>query len=116
MLLTLLPTRVLQIVVRASEELLGKLGYDVRIVVLAREYVQVHCIRLIREVRGDKGCLDELCHRISRYPLVFAEIHDEALSKPFHFDELTELNDKPLDLIRTADCFGIASVDVNRRV
>jgi len=112
----LFPARVVQVVVRCFEEFLREFSDDVRIVVLAREYVQVHGVRLVGEVTGDKRGLDELCHRITRYPLVLAEVDDDGLTKALHVDALAQLNDELLDLIRAADRCGIASVDVNARV
>src|SRR3989344_801766 len=112
----LFPADVVQVVVLATEEFLCEFCDDVRIVVLAREYVQVHGVRLVREVSRDKRGFNELSHRIPCYSLVFAEIDDYALTETFHFDEITQLDHKLLNLIRRADSVGIASVDVNRRV
>src|SRR3989338_7928560 len=47
--LRLLPQRVVQFVVFRPEEFFGEIGRYVRVVVLAREYIQVHRVRLIRE-------------------------------------------------------------------
>jgi len=112
----LLPAHVVQVVVLASEEFLRELRDDFRIVVLAREDIQVHGVGAIREVCRDEGCFDELCHRISRHSLVFAEIDDNALAEPLHLDEIAQFDHKPLDFFRRPDGLRIASVDIDPRM
>ena len=112
----LFSARVFQVVVLSAKEFLGEFRDDVRVIVLARENVQVDRVRLIREVRRDEGCFDELSHRVARYSFVLAKVDDDALTETFHFDELAQFDYELLDLIRGADSLGIASVDVNRRV
>ena len=71
----------MQIVIFAFEKFLGKFCDDVRIVVFARKDVQIHRVRRIREVCRDEGCFDELRHRITRHPFVFAEIDNDAFTE-----------------------------------
>ena len=109
----LFSARVVQIVIFAPEEFLGKFCDDVRVVVLARENVQIHRVRRIRKVCRDEGCFDELRHRITRHPFVFAKVDDDALTETLHFDEVAQFDHELLNLIRVADNCRIASVDVN---
>src|SRR3989344_3935258 len=107
----------MQGVIFCFEELLRELCRNFRVVVLAREDVQVH-VRICRvpEVSRDKGCFDELGHRISRYPWIFAEINHDTLAETFHFDEVAELYYELLNLFRRPDGLRIASVEVDPRM
>jgi len=103
----------MQLVVARAEEFLREIGRNVRVVVLAREDIQVRRIRLVREVSGYHGGFYELTHRKSRHALILAEIHDRAFAEPLHPDSVAQFNDELLNLLRVADSFRIASVQVN---
>src|SRR3989338_6864179 len=115
--LRLLANGVTESVVLRLEELLRELCGDFRIVVLARKYVQVY-VRILRmaEVSRDEGCLDELCHRISRYPWILTEVHYDAFTETLHLDEVAKLNYELFNHILGPDGLRIASVEINPRM
>lgn len=108
------PQRVMQVVIRRTEVFLGEFRDFVRVVVFAREDVEVDGVRLVGIVTRDERGLDELSHRESGDALVFAEVDDRALAKPFHPDALAELVDMLFDLVRVTDGLWGAPMQIYR--
>jgi len=106
----------MQFVVTRSEEFLGEVGRDVRVVVFAREHVQVHCVGLIREVARNERRFNELGHGKPGHALILAEIHDRAFAEPLHSDSVAQFNNKLLNLLRVSDSFRIAPMQINAGV
>ena len=106
----------MKVVVLRLEEFFCEFRDNVRIVVLAREDVQVHGVRLIGEVPGNERRFDKLRHGISRDAVVFAEIDDDGLTKALHFDALAQFYDELLNLLGRPYGLRIAPVEVNPRV
>ena len=106
----------MQVVVLRLEEFFCEFRDDVRIVVLAREDVQVDRVGLIGEVPGNERRFDELRHGVSRDAIVFAEVDDDGLTKALHADALAQFYNELLNLLCRPDGLRIAPVEVNPRV
>ena len=61
---------------------------------------------------ADQGRRDQLHHGVTGHT-TFAEIHDLALAKTLHPDELAQLNDVALDVVSITDEVGIAVLEID---
>jgi len=100
-------------VVVGSELLHQKICGLERVVVLAREDVEVGGVGLVGEVRADVRGFNELKHRISSDFFVFAKVDHVTFFEALHFDMLTKRDGELVDCIRAADDIGAAEVEVD---
>lgn len=98
---------------RRTEERFAKLGGGIWFVVLATEDVYVGGLRRVDKMTGNKGRLDKLCDRIPCDAIIFTEINDIGLSKPFHLDQVTEFYQKLGEMFGIFDATGFAIVQID---
>ncbi len=95
------------------EESLGKVGYDLGIVRLAAEHIEIGGVGLIGKVGRDQGSLNELSHGESRHPFIFAEMNHLGFPEAFHSNEVAKFNHKPPNRFSVSNDLWIAMIKVN---
>lgn len=95
------------------EECLGEFSYDLRIVGLAAEHIEIGGVGLIGKMGRDQGSLNELGHGESRHPFIFAEVNHLGFPEAFHLDEVAKLDHKPSNSFRVSDGPRITMIKVD---
>lgn len=99
----------------AAEEAFRKFGHLIGVIQFAAEDVQVYGIGQIRKVARNQRRFDELQHRVSGDAFILAEVHDLALSKPAHLDQITQFHYEAFDRFGVPNGIGVTVIDVQAR-